>query len=231
MVHSWFADSDDWDSQFEQTEQGWVSFFRILRIYLTHYRGEPSATFQVMAMTAEPVSRTWSSLTNELGISAASQTQQTQYVKSSAAAPALAGRVEHAGRPGDPEELLLKLDEPAAGAAHMFAMALGPQTCLSIRLYLYGHGAAAIAAREEPRWQAWLTSGSHRLAMRTSWPRRRHSPPRRSAKPELPTGAELLRLNSSPMTPMSLPAICRLAYTSDPILPGSARAGSPALSG
>jgi len=153
VVHSLFASTDDWDNQLEGTESGWPGFFRILRIYLTHHRGEPSAMFQVMAMTGDPVSRTWSSLTKELGISGASQ---AQHVKSSAAAPALAGRVEHAGPPEYPEELLLKLDEPAPGAAHLFAMALGPQTCLSVRLFLYGTGAAAIAAREEPRWQRWI---------------------------------------------------------------------------
>jgi hypothetical protein len=28
--------------------------------------------------------------------------------------------------------------------------------CLGIRFYLYGDGAGAIVAREEPLWQAWL---------------------------------------------------------------------------
>jgi hypothetical protein len=54
---------------------------------------------------------------------------------------------------------LIRLDEPAGGAAHLFAMAMGPQTCVSVRIYLYGDVAAAVAAREEPRWQAWL--GEH----------------------------------------------------------------------
>lgn len=36
IVHSWFADSDDWDSQFEGHARGWVSFFKILRFYLSH---------------------------------------------------------------------------------------------------------------------------------------------------------------------------------------------------
>ena len=33
VVHSWFTSSDKWDDQFEGHEQGWVSFFRILRLY------------------------------------------------------------------------------------------------------------------------------------------------------------------------------------------------------
>src|SRR5688572_5439862 len=37
VVHSWFAESDDWDSQFEGHAYGWLSFFKILRLYLEHF--------------------------------------------------------------------------------------------------------------------------------------------------------------------------------------------------
>jgi uncharacterized protein YndB with AHSA1/START domain len=36
VVHSWFSDRDDWDKQFEGHEHGWVAFFRILHLYLSH---------------------------------------------------------------------------------------------------------------------------------------------------------------------------------------------------
>ena len=153
VVHRWFADTDEWDSQFEQLEQGWPAFFRILRIYLTHYRGVPGASLQAMAVTSEPVPRAWASVLEELGIHGA---LETQHVKSRPTAPAFAGHVVRVGAADEPE-LLVRLDEPAAGAAHLFAMAMGPQTCVSVRIYLYGDVAAAIAAREEPRWQAWIS--------------------------------------------------------------------------
>src|SRR6266851_1617145 len=51
VVHSLFADSDDWDNQLESTESGWPAFFRILRLYLTHFRGQPCSTFQVAGFT------------------------------------------------------------------------------------------------------------------------------------------------------------------------------------
>ena len=152
VVHRWFADTDDWDSQFEQIEQGWPSFFRILRIYLTHYRGLPGASLQAMGLTSEPVPRAWTSVLEALGIPGALEMQR---VKSRATAPELAGQVVRVGAADDPE-LLVHLDEPVTGAAHLFAMAMGPQTCVSVRMYLYGDVAAAIAAREESRWQAWL---------------------------------------------------------------------------
>ena len=152
VVHSWFADGDDWDNQVEGLEQGWPSFFRILRIALTHYRGLPSGALQAMAMSASPVPQVWSTVITELGFVHAAE---TQYLKSQASGLPLAGRVERVGRPEDPE-LLLKLDEPAPGTAHLFAMSMGGQTCLSLRAYFYGDQAAAVAAREEPRWQAWI---------------------------------------------------------------------------
>ena len=46
VVHSLFASTDDWDNQLEGTESGWPGFFRILRIYLTHFRGQRSAIMQ-----------------------------------------------------------------------------------------------------------------------------------------------------------------------------------------
>ena len=55
-----------------------------------------------------------------------------------------------------PEELLLRLDQPAPGVAHLFAMPMGGQVLLSVRLFLYGKQASAIAAQVEPAWQAWV---------------------------------------------------------------------------
>ena len=56
-----------------------------------------------------------------------------------------------------PEELLLRLDQPTPGLAHLFAMPMGGQVFLSLRIYLYGDRAAAAAAGDEPRWQAWIS--------------------------------------------------------------------------
>ena len=55
-----------------------------------------------------------------------------------------------------PEELLLRLEEPAPGVAHLFAMSMGGRVCLSMRCFLYGERAAAVVAREEPSWQEWM---------------------------------------------------------------------------
>ena len=41
-----FASGDDWDDQLASWESGWPDFFRILRLYLTHFRGQRGAAFQ-----------------------------------------------------------------------------------------------------------------------------------------------------------------------------------------
>ena len=79
-----------------------------------------------------------------------------QRVQTAAGAPPLAGVVAWAGQPAWPEELLLRLEEPAPGIAHFSAHAMGGQVYLVSRLFLFGEDAAATAAGAEPVWQGWL---------------------------------------------------------------------------
>jgi uncharacterized protein YndB with AHSA1/START domain len=152
VVHSFFASGDDWDGQLEGWEAGWPAFFRILRLYLTYFRGQRSAAFQVMGVAPEPAPQAWDALARPLGLAGAAVGQR---VSSSIGAPPLAGLVESAGPPEWPEALL-RLDQPAPGLAHLFAMPVGGRVYLPIRLYLYGDRAPAAVARAEPEWQAWM---------------------------------------------------------------------------
>lgn len=154
VVHSWFASSDDWDSQFEGHEQGWVAFFRVLRLYLTHFSGQPPAAFQVMGAGGGTSAQAWESFTRRLGIGGVSVGDR---VNSQAGAPALAGIVEHAGSREYPE-LLLRLDRPAPGLAHLFALPMGGAVYLPVRVYLFGADAGEARAREA-EWQDWV--GTH----------------------------------------------------------------------
>jgi uncharacterized protein YndB with AHSA1/START domain len=56
VVHSWFTSSDAWDDQFEGHTYGWLSFFRVLRLYLEQFRGQPGSPFQLMGVAPEPKS-------------------------------------------------------------------------------------------------------------------------------------------------------------------------------
>jgi uncharacterized protein YndB with AHSA1/START domain len=152
VVHSWTAETDDWDGMYEQAEHGWPAFFRILRLRLAHFPDQPSAAFQLMGVSAEPQSNAWASLTGALGLDAAALGQR---LATSAGDLSLTGIVEDLG-PTDHPGLLLRLEEPFPGIAHLFALPMGGQVFLPIRFYLYGPQARAAAERLEPIWQAWL---------------------------------------------------------------------------
>ena len=151
VVHSWFASGDDWDHEFEGHAHGWRSFFRILRLYLTHFRGQPSATMQVMRTSAEPITQAWQALLGGLGCEGAAAGEQCEATSD---APPFGGVVEVVGD-GHPE-LLMRLDKPAAGIAHLFAMPMGGQVILPMRLYLFGKDSRDVVARDEPVWQRWM---------------------------------------------------------------------------
>ncbi len=152
VVHSWFTSSDEWDDQFEGHRHGWIAAFRILRFYLTHFRGQPCSTMQLMGVAPEPRSEAWEALTGLLGLEGA---EVGKRVSTPQTAPPLAGTVEWAGLPEWPEALL-RLDEPAPGIAHIFPLSMGGQVYLIIRFFLYGEQAPAVVARAEPTWQAWM---------------------------------------------------------------------------
>ena len=131
-------------------------FFRILRLYLTYFRGQPGSSLQLMGVAPEPKSEAWGALLDALGPVGAAVGAR---VSTAAGVPPLAGQVEHVGPSEFPEELLLRLDQPAPGLAHLFAMPMAGQVVLPIRVYLYGDRAPEEVARQEPVWQAWL--GAH----------------------------------------------------------------------
>jgi uncharacterized protein YndB with AHSA1/START domain len=154
VVHSMFASTDDWDNQLEGTETGWPGFFRILRLYLTHFRGQCCSSIQVMAMPAEPEAKAWETLTGSLGLVGATAGKR---VSAPSGAPPLAGVVENASEGKNMHSMLIKLDEPGPGVVSISAFPCGGPTMVSVSFYLYGDGAAAVAKRDEPLWQAWMS--------------------------------------------------------------------------
>jgi uncharacterized protein YndB with AHSA1/START domain len=147
VVHRWFASTDDWDAQFEGHTYGWVSFFRILKLYLTHFRGQPCAAFQLSAFTRSAVPETWQAITSALPFSGDDSGLMT-----TPSAPATVER-----RTDEPyAEFLLRLKGPAPGIAHLFPMSMGQETMVSVRVYLYGDHAAGAADVSKQKWESWL---------------------------------------------------------------------------
>ncbi|HUL73614.1 MAG TPA: SRPBCC domain-containing protein [Vicinamibacterales bacterium] len=157
VVHSLFASTDDWDSQLEGTESGWPGFFRILRIYLTHFRGQRSAMMQWMAPAGGTQAKAWDTLSAALGLKGVSAGQRWT---APAGVPALGGLVEHIEHvehgSQSPYTALLRLDKPGPGVAALGAVSFGGSAMVTLSFYLYGDQAAGTVARETPHWEAWI---------------------------------------------------------------------------
>jgi uncharacterized protein YndB with AHSA1/START domain len=151
IVHSLFASTDDWDNQLEGTESGWPGFFRTLRIYLTHFRGQRSAIMQKMAPAAGTEAEAWETLTAALGLKGLSVGQRWT---APAGVPALSGVAEYVSQ--TPYDALLRLDKPGPGVAALGAVNFGGQSMVALNFYLYGDRAAGTVAHETPLWDAWF---------------------------------------------------------------------------
>jgi len=151
VVHSLFASTDDWDNQLKGTESGWPGFFRILRIYLTHFRGQRSAMMQWIAPAAGTEAEAWDTLTAALGLKGVSAGQRST---APAGVPAIGGVVEHVTQ--SPCNALLRFDTPGPGTAALGAVNFGGAIMVTLSFYLYGDQAAGTVARETPLWQAWI---------------------------------------------------------------------------
>lgn len=151
VVQSLFSSTDDWDGQLTGAEEGWPGIARILRLYLTHFRGQRAAIMQLMAPVAGTPADAWATLTSALGLSGVRAGQRSS---APAGAPALGGVVEYVSE--SPYGALLRLDKPGPGTAALGTIEFGDTVMATLSFYLYGDQAAETVARETPLWQAWI---------------------------------------------------------------------------
>ena len=151
VVHSLFTENDDWDNQLEGIESGWPGFFRILHLYLTHFRGQHATPMQAAGMAANEAG--WDVLLRELGITNPSEGQR---IAPAAGAPPLAGEIAHALQSPGHRILLVRLTEPAPGVASIGSYACGGPVQTVISFYLFGEGGAAAAKRDGAQWEKWM---------------------------------------------------------------------------
>lgn len=151
IVQSLFASTDDWDDELEGAKSGLAGFLNILRIYLRHFRGQRSAVMKWMVPAAGTEADAWEALTSALGLKGMSVGQRCT---APAGAPPLGGVVEYVTQ--NPNDVLLRLDEPGPGVAALGTVDFGGQVMIAMNFYLYGSRAAGTVARETPPWQAWI---------------------------------------------------------------------------
>jgi len=151
VVHSLFSETDDWDNQLEGTEAGWPGFFRILKLYLTHFRGEHAMQMQALGMA--PNEAGWDVLLRELGIANPTEGQR---IAPANGAPPLAGEIAHALQSPGHRILIVRLTEPAPGMASIGSFPCGGPVQIMLSFYLFGEGAAAAVERDRAKWEKWI---------------------------------------------------------------------------
>ena len=151
VVQSLFASTDDWDGQLTGAEEGWPGIGRVLRLYLTHFRGQRSAILRVMAPVTGTPAEAWAALTGALGFKGVDAGKRWT---AGAGVPTLGGVVEY--RSQTPFGALLRVDKPEPGIAALGTIEFGDTVMATLTFYLYGDQAAAAVARETPQWQSWF---------------------------------------------------------------------------
>jgi uncharacterized protein YndB with AHSA1/START domain len=153
VVHSLFADTDDWDNQLDGLEQGWPTYFRILRMYLASFKGMPCSAMHFVSFSSEPESNAWEKAGGALGLLKVTEGQQWTATDG---LPRMAGVVDSVGRGMHPNTVLLRLETPTPGAAYVGAFACGGMVMVCMSVYLYGAKAKPAIDRDEPTWQKWM---------------------------------------------------------------------------
>jgi uncharacterized protein YndB with AHSA1/START domain len=152
LVMSGFSAGDDFDKANESFGSGWRTALEDLRLYLTHFAGMTASPITA-AGTAAGRTRddVWAQLKGALGVPA-DASPGDRVVATAEGSSTLAGTVQKA----EPGILTLLLDEPARGLGLIGAGGPGEDVFTFVRAHLFGDDAAAIAARDQPVWQAWL---------------------------------------------------------------------------
>ena len=154
VVHSLFASTDQWDNQLENTEQGWPSFFRVLRFYLTHHAGQRSATMTAMAMGSGTKDSMWTTLLGAVGAPAPRAGQKVNL--QAPGATRLAATIERVEHTGHSHGLELRISEPVPGIVLTGVFECMGMLMANFQAYFYGDRAEKVANDRE-RWQAWLS--------------------------------------------------------------------------
>jgi len=153
VVHSLFASTADWDDQLDGLEQGWPTYFRILRRYLETFKGMGSSAMQFIGFSTDSETKTWEKAGGELGLLEVAAGQKWSAPDGF---PRLSGVVDSLGQGMHSNTLLLRLDSPAPGTAYIGAFSCAGMVQVYMAVYLYGANAKAAVERDEPTWQTWM---------------------------------------------------------------------------
>ena len=153
VVHSLFASTDDWDNQLDGLEQGWPTYFRILRMYLERFKGQMCSAMQFVGFSTDSETKAWEKAGGELGLLNVAQGQKWSTPDGF---PRMTGVVDSLGQGMHSNTLLLRLDTPAPGSAYIGAFTCAGMVMVCLSVYFYGDKAKAVVKGDEPTWQTWM---------------------------------------------------------------------------
>jgi uncharacterized protein YndB with AHSA1/START domain len=151
LVQSGFGSGDAWERAIESFQGGWPGALDDLRLYLTHFAGEPVAGFSTGRPLDGPQARAWPALREALGLPADAAPGDRIATKD---APPYAGTVSRV----DDGSVSVLLEEPARGLGYIGAGGPGDQVLAFVRARFFGDGASAIAQQAEAAWEDWFSA-------------------------------------------------------------------------
>jgi hypothetical protein len=132
---------------------GWATYLNNLRLYLTHFSGQPASNVLATGRAEPPLPEAWTALTGALGLTGAAEGAR---VATAAGAPAIAGVVDRLSQSAIHHDLTLRIEEPAPGVALVHVYSWSGRVHTHLHAYLFGDRGAAVCAREQATWSAWM---------------------------------------------------------------------------
>jgi uncharacterized protein YndB with AHSA1/START domain len=161
VVMSGFGEGEAWDRAMGSFAAGWRSALLALRLYLTHFRGEPVASLGAGEVLSGDPDEVWAGLMRALGLPP-EPARGERVAAAGGGVPPFGGVVEAAGG----RMVTLVLDAPARGLGFVAAGGPAEEVYAFVRAQLFGPGADEVAARERERWAAWFARRAARPAAR-----------------------------------------------------------------
>jgi uncharacterized protein YndB with AHSA1/START domain len=154
LVVSGFASGASWDDEVKGFGESMAQALRQLRLYLRDFRGGQASAMSAFGQAGGSRDEAFDALTGALGLTAPADGVNLDAADHDA--PVMTGEVVELHRGEWRRDALMRIDEPAPGFATLSVFAEARWT--SMQAYLFGDGAPAIAAREQPRWEAWMAA-------------------------------------------------------------------------
>jgi uncharacterized protein YndB with AHSA1/START domain len=146
LVVSGFGSGADWEDELDGFSAAMREALEQLGRYLRDFRGQEAAEFVAAGRRPGPLDEAFDGVLAALGVAGG---------RVDHADPPLAGAVELRGDGRTRRDAVVRLEAPAPG--HAIVSVFTQARRVEVRAFLFGEDAAAVAAREGPRWQAWLS--------------------------------------------------------------------------